>query len=74
MRRRLVDYRLGSILGVAMFLGALLGARYARRLSNLWLRRIYLAALRLLGLKTLLFDVFGHHSARVANPAPVHSK
>jgi uncharacterized membrane protein YfcA len=75
MWRGLVDYRLGAILGLTMFLGGLLGARYARRLSNVWIRRIYLAALWLLGLKTLLFDVFGHHdSTPVANPAPVHSK
>jgi uncharacterized protein len=60
MRRGLVDYRLGGILALSMFLGALFGARYARRLSDLWLRRVYLAALWLLGLKTLLFDVFGH--------------
>jgi uncharacterized membrane protein YfcA len=68
MRRGLVDYRLGAILGLTMFLGALLGGRYARRLSNLWLWRIYLAALWLLGLKTLLFDVLGHYGASVANP------
>ncbi len=74
MWRGLVDYRLGAILGLTMFQGGLLGARCARRLSNLWIRRIYLAALWLLGLKTLLFDVFGHHSTPVANLAPVHSK
>jgi uncharacterized membrane protein YfcA len=70
MRRGLVDYRLGAILGLTMFAGALLGGRYARRLSNLWLRRIYLTALWLLGLKTLLFDVLGHHDNSVANPPP----
>jgi hypothetical protein len=59
MRRGLVDYRLGVILGATMFVGALLGARFARRLGNLWIRRIYFAAVWLLGLKTLLFDVFG---------------
>ncbi len=75
MWRGLVDYRLGAILALSMFLGALFGARYARRLSNLWLRRIYLAALWLLGLKTLLFDVLGHHSAPAVGPAPaVHSQ
>jgi uncharacterized membrane protein YfcA len=68
MRRGLVDYRLGAILGLTMFLGALLGGRYARRLSNSWLRRIYLAALWLLGLKTLLFDVLSHHDTSTANP------
>jgi uncharacterized membrane protein YfcA len=72
MGRGLVDYRLGAILGVTMFAGALLGARYAQRLSNLWLQRIYLAAVWLLGLKTILFDVLGHHSA--PNPAPGQSR
>ena len=70
MWRGLVDYRLGAILGLTMFLGALLGARYARRLSNLWLRRIYLAALWLLGLKTLLFDAFGHQNSPVQTSTP----
>ncbi len=73
MWRGLVDYPLGASLGLTMFLGALLGARYASRLSNLWLRRIYLAALWLLGLKTLFFGVFGHHGAPVAD-GPGHSE
>jgi hypothetical protein len=64
MRRGIVDYRLGLILGITMFVGALLGGRFARRLGQVWLRRIYLAAVWLLGLKTLI-DVFntgsGHH-------------
>jgi hypothetical protein len=71
MWRGLVDYRVGTILGVTMFVGALLGARYARRLSNLWLRRIYLAAVWLLGVKMLLFDVFGDHATPAASPALV---
>jgi len=66
MSRGLVDYRLGSILGATMFFGALLGARFARRLGNVWLRRIYLTAVWLLGLKTLFFDIFKHHG----DPAP----
>jgi uncharacterized membrane protein YfcA len=64
MRRGIVDYRLGLILGVTMFVGALLGGKFARRLGQVWLRRIYLTAVWLLGLKTLI-DVFttgsGHH-------------
>ena len=64
----LVDYRLGATLSVTMFLGAVVGARHARRLSNLWLRRIYLASVWLLGLKTLLFDVFGHHGSPEQTP------
>ena len=39
MRRGIVDYRLGLILGVTMFVGALLGGRFGRRLGNLWLRQ-----------------------------------
>jgi uncharacterized membrane protein YfcA len=62
MQRGFVDYRLGLTLGATMFVGALLGGRFARRLSDLWLRRIYLAAVWVLGLKTL-GDVF-HNDSR----------
>jgi len=55
----LVDYRLGLILGATMFVGALVGARFAIRMGNLWLRRIFLTAVWALGLKALIFDVFG---------------
>jgi uncharacterized protein len=58
MAHGMVDYRLGAILGVTMFVGGLLGARFARRLGNLWIRRIYPGAVWLLGVKTLLFDLF----------------
>jgi hypothetical protein len=70
MQRGLVDYRLGAILGATMFVGALLGARYAQRVSNLWLQRIYLAAVWLLGLKTLLFDALGQHGTAASHPEP----
>jgi uncharacterized membrane protein YfcA len=36
----LVEYRLGLILGVTTFVGALVGARLAIRVGNEWLRRI----------------------------------
>jgi len=61
MAQRLVDYRLGIILALAMFLGALLGARIAIRLGNRWLRRVFLIAVWLLGLKTLLYDFLAKH-------------
>jgi uncharacterized membrane protein YfcA len=57
MWRHLVDYHLGLLLAVAMFAGALMGAHMAIRLGNQWLRRIFLAVVWLLGLKTLLYDV-----------------
>jgi uncharacterized protein len=68
MWRGLVDYRLGAILGITMFVGALLGARFARRLGNLWIRRVYLGAVWLLGLKTLLFDLFDPGSGPSKRP------
>jgi uncharacterized protein len=58
----LVSYRLGLILGATMFFGALLGARFAVRIGNLWLRRIFLTAVWALGLKALIFDVWGSRS------------
>jgi uncharacterized membrane protein YfcA len=54
----LVSYRLGLVLGATMFFGALFGARFAIRIGNLWLRRIFLTAVWALGLKALLFDVW----------------
>jgi hypothetical protein len=68
MRRGLVDYRLGAILGATIFVGALLGALFARRLGNLWIRRIHFAAVWLLGLETLLFDVLGSGTRLVKRP------
>jgi uncharacterized membrane protein YfcA len=49
-----VDVKLGIILGVFMFLGALLGARIALFLSTVWLRRIFIAAVLGLAIKLLL--------------------
>lgn len=56
MWRGLVDYRLGIILSVAAFAGAIIGARLALKLDNVWLRRIFLASVVVLALKTLLYD------------------
>ncbi len=54
--RGLVDYKLGIMMGVVMFAGALVGGRVALKLSNRWLRRIFLTAVVVLALKTLLYD------------------
>jgi uncharacterized protein len=54
--RGLVDWRMGIILGIIMFVGALIGGRIALKLSNQWLRRIFLTAIIALALKTLLYD------------------
>lgn len=55
MLRGAINYRLGLVLAITMFAGGLLGASYARRSGSMWVRRIFLAAVWLLGLKTL-FD------------------
>jgi uncharacterized membrane protein YfcA len=62
MGHGIVNYRLGIELGVAMFVGALFGSRVAVRIGNLWLRRIFLTAVWVLGLKALLFDVFARNA------------
>ncbi len=52
--RGVVDYRLGIILGVTMFLGAILGGHVAMRLSAAWLRRIFVVAVFTLAGKMLV--------------------
>jgi len=52
--RGVVDLKLGVILGITMFLGALLGSRIALFLSAIWLRRIFIAAVLCLAVKLLL--------------------
>ena len=50
----LIDWKMGICLGVVSFAGAVLGAALARRMGNVWLRRVFLAAVIILALKTLL--------------------
>jgi uncharacterized protein len=52
----LIDYRLGIVLAAAMFAGGYVGAHYAAKLNDLWIKRIFLAAVFLLAIKTL-FDL-----------------
>jgi hypothetical protein len=56
-REGLVDWRLGLILSPASFAGGLLGAVLAKRVSDLWLRRIFVVAVIVMASKTLLLDV-----------------
>jgi len=56
MWRGIFDYRLGLILAVVTFVGAIIGARVALKLDNVWLRRIFLATVVALALKTLIYD------------------
>lgn len=52
----LIDYKLAIILSIAAFVGAMVGARLTLKIDNLWLRRIFLAAVIALAVKTLLID------------------
>jgi len=54
--RGLVDYRLGISLGIIMFIGAYIGGHLTLKLSNLWLRRIFMAAVIALALKIAFHD------------------
>jgi uncharacterized membrane protein YfcA len=48
-----VDYKLGVILGGTMFLGAVIGGSVTLRISPVWLRRVFLAAVIGLALKMI---------------------
>ncbi|MEP6849209.1 MAG: sulfite exporter TauE/SafE family protein, partial [Acidobacteriota bacterium] len=52
----LIDYRLGAILAVTMFVGAYFGAHYATRLNEVWLKRIFLTTVLFLAIK-ILYDL-----------------
>ncbi|HEY8562227.1 MAG TPA: sulfite exporter TauE/SafE family protein [Pyrinomonadaceae bacterium] len=55
MWQGLVDYRLGAILAVTMFIGAYIGAHTVTKLSDVWLKRIFIGAVLILAVKTF-FD------------------
>jgi hypothetical protein len=57
MWQGLVYYKLGLILAVTMFTGAYVGAHYATRMNDLWIKRIFLTTVFLLAAKTL-YDLF----------------
>lgn len=54
---RIIDWRLGLILCVAGFAGGWLGAHWAQKMPALLLKRLFLAAVALLAVKSLLLDV-----------------
>ena len=53
MWQGLVDYTLGAVLAITMFAGAYVGAHYATRMNEVWLKRIFLGTVILLAIKTL---------------------
>ena len=54
--QNLIDYRLGVVLAITMFVAAYIGARVVTKLNDLWLRRIFLGTVLLLAIKILFFD------------------
>lgn len=53
IKHGIVDYQLGMILGLAMFIGGIIGGRMTLSLSNAWLQRIYLTVVAILAFITL---------------------
>ena len=53
MWQGLVDYKLGFILAITMFVGAYLGAHVVTKLSDVWLKRIFIFVVLILAIKTL---------------------
>ena len=51
--RGAVDFRLGTVLGITMFLGAMIGAHATTKISAVWLRRIFIAVVLGLALNML---------------------
>lgn len=54
MWQGLVDYKLGAILAVTMFAGAYVGAHYVTKMNDVWLKRIFLATVFILAIKTII--------------------
>ena len=51
----LIDYKLGIILAITMFISAYVGARIVTKLNDVWLKRIFLATVLILAIK-IFFD------------------
>ena len=51
--RGAVDFKLAAILGVAMFLGAMIGGHTTLKINPVWLRRVFIAVVIGLALKML---------------------
>ena len=54
MWQGLVDYKLGVILAVTMFVAAYAGANIVTKLNDVWLKRIFLLTVLILAIKTIM--------------------
>ena len=50
----LIDYKLGIILAVTMFIAAFIGAKFVTKMNELWLQRVFVVTVLLLAIKTLI--------------------
>jgi uncharacterized membrane protein YfcA len=50
----IIDYPLGIILSISMFIGGIIGSKIALTIDNLWLRRIFLVTVIILAIKTMM--------------------
>lgn len=55
MWQGLIDYRLGLILAITMFIAAYVGAKTVTKLNDVWLKRIFITTVLILAAKTI-FD------------------
>ncbi|MCP6762110.1 MAG: sulfite exporter TauE/SafE family protein [Fischerella sp. CENA71] len=62
IQQGIVDYHLGIILGISMFIGGIIGGGIALKLSNVWLQRIYLTVVAILAFMTLRKSQEHNHS------------
>ena len=53
MWQGLINYKLGAILAVTMFIGAYIGAYTVTKLNDVWLKRIFLTTVLILAIKTI---------------------
>lgn len=58
-RQGLIDYRLGIILAVTMFVAAYFGAKTVTKLNDVWLKRIFLSVVFLLAVKMISDFILG---------------
>ncbi|GAB1543182.1 sulfite exporter TauE/SafE family protein [Scytonema sp. NUACC21] len=66
MKQGIIDYQLGVILSLAMFIGGVIGGRMTLKLSNAWLQRIYLIAVSALAFITFHKSLQQHQSSSAA--------
>ena len=53
--QNLIDYKLGIILAVTMFIAAYIGAKTVTKLNDVWIKRIFFGTVFILAIKTI-FD------------------